>query len=228
MIFRDYHVDGFGQHFEVEGRVGQSLAFGFKQELMRRYGNDSDLFSLEGSDFLEFVDEAAVVEVFHVGGEFDQPNFLDGSNVKQVVVGNGIRHHHHAAAVESTVAYGKTHDLVVEHHRSINYDLYMKAFERQDAMDGAEQITEGTSFSFRLQQIGLAAYHFVQPCAGGIKEITHFGIAVVVVSYLADIMLKPMVVLDDPYVFPIIDVEAKGASPIVAGAHGNDAHGYLI
>ena len=69
MIFRDYHIEGQRQNIKIERRIGQRFAFGFHFELVGRDRDHMDFLASEGRHFLEFVDEGAVIDVFHVEGK---------------------------------------------------------------------------------------------------------------------------------------------------------------
>ena len=191
---------------------------------MGRNGHHPDLPTLEKTYFLEFFGERSIVNVFHVGGKLQQSDFLDGGNVEQSVIGNGVGHHHHSAAVELAVSNGKAHDLVVKNQLIVHFDLDMLAFERQDAIGSADQVTDGASLALRLQAVGLVAYHFVQTGSRGVQEITHPGIAVVVVGHLSDIMKENMSLFEHFDQLGITLGKVEGAAPVVASTNGDNSH----
>ena len=72
----DDHVDGFGKHLKIKRRIVEVFALCFHQQGMRRNRHDLYPFSSECFHFIDFMDESAVVEVFHIGSKLKDGNFL--------------------------------------------------------------------------------------------------------------------------------------------------------
>lgn len=194
---------------------------------MRRDGDHADLAAAEGAHLLELVDESAVVKVLGVGGEFQQTHPADGSDVEQPVVRHGIAHHLHAATVVLAVADGEAEDGVVEHQPVVDKDLDGLAFVGHETVDQADQITHRAPLALRFHLVGLVAHHLVEPRAGSIQEIPHFGITVVVIGHLADIVAEKMPLPKHLHQVRITLGKGKSPGPVVARADGEDPHGNL-
>ena len=102
---------------------------------MRRNGHNPYPFALERLHLLEFVDETAVIDIFHVGCELEDGHFLDDRDVKQAIVGDGVGHCHHATTIKSTVTDGEVQNAVVKDQFIIHRELDMRDFVSQNAFD---------------------------------------------------------------------------------------------
>ncbi len=105
---------------------------------MWRNGYNPYVSTAESLHFFNLIDETAIVEVFHVGREFEDRHFLDNCDIKQSVIGDGVGHRHHAAAVESAIAKGKVSNAVVKDQIIIHGELDMCDFVGQNAFDQAD------------------------------------------------------------------------------------------
>ena len=183
---------------------------------MWRNGNDVDVFSSVSLNLIDFIDETAVVNVFHVGSELKDGYFLDDRNVEQTIVWDGIGHGHHTASVEAPVTDGKVEDSVVEYKFIIDGELDMGDFVCQYTLHQTNQITNGASFALLFHQVGGVAHHLVESGSGGIEEITDACVAVIIVGQFADVVRVYVSRLDDFGHFVVFQRNIKSAAPVVA------------
>ena len=70
------HIDSFGQHFKVEGRVVEVFSFGFHFQRMWRDGNNVDFLPPKRLYLIDFIDKTAIVDIFTLAANLNMETFL--------------------------------------------------------------------------------------------------------------------------------------------------------